>query len=126
YFELVARAQIALYRGDAWAAFRLVDSAWPGLKRSSLLRLQLLRVELLPLRARVSVPRGPPSTAGRRSCWACARRDRRRLSRHGVAPGVTDGEFGERLAEPGGARPPRSYERREDPGSSAMDEAKLR
>ena len=39
---------------------------------------------------------------------------------------MTDGEFGERLAEPVGARPPRSYERREDPGSSAMDEAKLR
>lgn len=55
YFELLAQAQIDLYRGDPWAAWRRVRDTWPRLKKAHLLRLQSIRIELCHLRARCAL-----------------------------------------------------------------------
>ncbi len=50
-----AACNIDLYAGDAAAAARRLDEAWPEIDRIGALRLQQLRVELLLLRARVAL-----------------------------------------------------------------------
>jgi len=49
---ITAAANIDLYIGDAAAAARRLDDAWPHLERLGVLRLQQPRIELLLLRAR--------------------------------------------------------------------------
>jgi hypothetical protein len=44
FLELVARAHIHLYRGDGAAALRAVEAAWPTLRSSFTLRMQVARV----------------------------------------------------------------------------------
>lgn len=66
YFDLVGRAQIDLYRGDAWRAFQRVEEAWPNVEAALLLRLQSVAVELRHLRARCALaaaqaPSPPPA-----------------------------------------------------------------
>ena len=80
YFEIVARAQIDLYRGDGGAAMERVETTWPSLKSSFLLSLLGLRVELLHLRARAALGAASdlaPSSATRRRLLAEARRHMR-------------------------------------------------
>src|SRR5205807_2365207 len=56
-----AAANIDLYTGNAAAARRRLDDAWPQIDRIGALRIQHLRVELAVLRARVVVAdRGDP------------------------------------------------------------------
>jgi hypothetical protein len=55
YFELIARVQTALYRGDGAAALHLLEAAWPKLESAMLLRLQSIRIELRHLRARAAL-----------------------------------------------------------------------
>jgi serine/threonine protein kinase len=50
---LLAEAQIALYTGDPVAAQAVVDARWPDLRRTLLLRIQLLRIETVCLKARI-------------------------------------------------------------------------
>jgi len=45
YNALISQANIALYRGDPAAAWRLVEDQWGPLRRSLLLRVQILRAE---------------------------------------------------------------------------------
>lgn len=52
YNALLAEAQIALYTGDANTAWERVMSRWDDLRRAMLLRIQVLRIEALFLRAR--------------------------------------------------------------------------
>ena len=55
YSALLARVQTALYRGDAEAAWRLLDEQEPMLRRSLLTRVQAFRIESLYLRARCAL-----------------------------------------------------------------------
>ena len=49
---LMGRIQIALYRGDGAAAWRIISSEWPDLERSLFLRVQTVRLFMRDLRAR--------------------------------------------------------------------------
>ncbi|EYF05920.1 serine/threonine-protein kinase [Chondromyces apiculatus] len=51
YFDLLARAQIALYRGDGQTALRLFVERWPSLEASGALKIQSVRVAMEHLRA---------------------------------------------------------------------------
>jgi eukaryotic-like serine/threonine-protein kinase len=55
YSSMLALAQIELYTGDAEVAWKHVNAQWNALQRSMLLRLQILRVEALHLRARTAL-----------------------------------------------------------------------
>ncbi len=52
YNTLLSEVQIALYAGEAETAWEQVTSRWIDLRRSMLLRIQVLRIEALFLRAR--------------------------------------------------------------------------
>jgi serine/threonine protein kinase/tetratricopeptide (TPR) repeat protein len=52
YNAMLAEAQIALYNGDGEAAWVYVTSRWPDLRSTMLLRIQVLRIEALFLKAR--------------------------------------------------------------------------
>lgn len=52
YNAVLAEAQIALYTGDGRTAWDCVISCWPDLRRAMLLRIQVLRIEALFLKAR--------------------------------------------------------------------------
>ena len=77
YLALLARTQIELYAGRAEAAWNLVESGWPELRRSMLLRVQVVRVEANYLRARCALAAKKPgadrlaaSLAGEGVAWA--------------------------------------------------------
>jgi serine/threonine protein kinase/tetratricopeptide (TPR) repeat protein len=52
YNALLAEAQIALYTGEAHTAWENVNSRWADLGRNMLMRIQVLRIEALFLKAR--------------------------------------------------------------------------
>jgi len=52
YYDLLTRRQIDLYEGDGEAAWEKLASAWHAVERSTLPRVQLIRIELQFLRAR--------------------------------------------------------------------------
>jgi hypothetical protein len=52
YNWLLAQANIELYNGNGPAAYQLVDAKWQELRRSLLLRIQVLRLEAFFLKAR--------------------------------------------------------------------------
>ena len=71
-----------LYRGRVDAAWDRVKTVWPEYSRSMLLRIQLIRIHMLELRARSALAvaeQGKPSHLALRS----ARQDARRLEREG-------------------------------------------
>jgi serine/threonine protein kinase len=55
YTSLLALAQIELYTGDAEVADKHVMGQWPALESSMLLRIQVLRIEAVYLRARTAL-----------------------------------------------------------------------
>src|SRR6185503_10712399 len=55
YNHMLARIQTELYRGRAEAAWRLIDGNWPAMRRTSLFRIQFLRIEASYLRARCAL-----------------------------------------------------------------------
>jgi hypothetical protein len=55
FLEIVARAQILLYRGDGAGALRLVDAAYPALVRSLTLEMAVARVFTHHLRGRAAL-----------------------------------------------------------------------
>jgi hypothetical protein len=73
FYELLARAQIDLYRREGRTAYSLVKACWPELERALLLRVRPLRIEAWFLRGRcaVAAPGDPRSR----------HRDARRASR---------------------------------------------
>jgi eukaryotic-like serine/threonine-protein kinase len=94
YLALLARTQIELYAGRGEVAWTLVESGWPELQRSMLLRVQVVRIEATYLRARCALAANKPgadrmaaSLAGEGVAWAeplaeviragCANADRR-------------------------------------------------
>jgi len=66
YVSLVALAQIELYTGDTEVAWRHVDTQMKALERSMLLRIQVLRIEAIYLRARLALGSAAGSERERR------------------------------------------------------------
>ncbi|HXU69286.1 MAG TPA: AAA family ATPase [Polyangia bacterium] len=64
---LHAHVQLALYEGRAEDARRLLESRWPGLRRSLLLQIHPLRLDLLSLRLRCAI------ACAERQGWSAAR-----------------------------------------------------
>ncbi len=55
YNALLALAQIELYTGDGIVAWKQISDQWPALSKSMMLRVQIIRVEALHLRARCAL-----------------------------------------------------------------------
>jgi hypothetical protein len=55
FFDVLARAQIHLYGGDARGAYVSADDGYRALRRSMLLRVQFVRVKMTELRARCAL-----------------------------------------------------------------------
>ncbi len=85
YFELRARVEIALYNGEAWTAWRHFQAGWARLRRSLWLRVQLILIETLSLRASAAVAVAAISHSPRERFLRIAHRDARRLQRTRVA-----------------------------------------
>jgi serine/threonine protein kinase/tetratricopeptide (TPR) repeat protein len=77
---LAGNVQIALYRGDAEAAWKCITGTWPALSRSLLLRAQLVRIFDTHLRARSALAMAATTRDGGRFLKV-ARGDARRLER---------------------------------------------
>jgi tetratricopeptide (TPR) repeat protein len=52
YWNLLAEVQLELYQGNGAAALGLVESRWTALRRSMLLRVEIIRLETFQMRAR--------------------------------------------------------------------------
>jgi eukaryotic-like serine/threonine-protein kinase len=63
YYDLFAHANIDLYEGRAKEARERLAAGWRGLKKSFLLRLQLVRVIMIELRARAALACGDRDAA---------------------------------------------------------------
>ncbi len=89
-FQLAGRVEIALFRGDATAAWQAIEDGWPRLERYSLLSVQLDEVHARQLRCRaaLAVARtlGPESAACRK-LKRRIRKDLRRIEAHRLAWG---------------------------------------
>ncbi len=70
YWHMTGIVEIALYRGDAARAWAFLESTWPAMKRSLLLRIQLTGTEARILRCRTglaaTIALGVESVEGRR------------------------------------------------------------
>jgi tRNA A-37 threonylcarbamoyl transferase component Bud32 len=55
HWTVMAETQIDLYKGDVESAYRRVAESWSALERSLLLRVQIVRVEAVYLRARAAL-----------------------------------------------------------------------
>src|SRR6185295_7098451 len=53
--DVLARAQIDLYEGNAAESRERIVTWWPTLKKAMLLRVQFLRIKLLEVRARAAL-----------------------------------------------------------------------
>jgi eukaryotic-like serine/threonine-protein kinase len=83
-WELYATGEIQLYEGRFLAAWDHLETNWPALRRSFLLRIQNVRIEFLYLRARCALgaaldPATPPERRAR--LRRAARKDIRQLAR---------------------------------------------
>ncbi len=86
YLSLVAEGQLDLYAGDAERALSRVSVCWPALARSQLLRIQVIRVEALHLRARSALAAAQGRRGGdRRQQLESAARDGRRIAAERMA-----------------------------------------
>jgi hypothetical protein len=80
--EFHNQVEIALYCGDGAAALRFVDRQWADLRRSLLLHVQALRIQMRSLRGRAALAAAAErDAAGRRVLLDRARRDARKLRR---------------------------------------------
>jgi hypothetical protein len=66
HLGLFAKAQLALYQGDAREAHRLVEREWPALRSSGILRHQYLRALNVELRARCAIGAAADASDGER------------------------------------------------------------
>ncbi|HXD33446.1 MAG TPA: protein kinase [Pyrinomonadaceae bacterium] len=82
YSSMLALTQIELYTGDAEVAWKHVEVQWQELRRSMLLRLQILRVEALHLRARTALAAAETGDVSRRaSFYRIAEKIARKIAR---------------------------------------------
>jgi hypothetical protein len=90
FFQLNGRVEIALYRGDAPAAWRTIDQAWPALQRSSLLAVQLDATRFLQVRGRAALALASTldrQSSAHRMLERRIRKDLRRIEAHRLAWG---------------------------------------
>jgi hypothetical protein len=66
WWAMIAGIEIAIYRGDAHAAWRLVRSKWGPLRRSLLMRVQYVRIESFVYRAFAALALASVSAAERK------------------------------------------------------------
>jgi hypothetical protein len=66
YLHLVATVHAALYAGDARAAHRAMEEAWPRLRAAQFLWLQCMRAELLHLKGRAALALAERDRSARR------------------------------------------------------------
>jgi len=85
YNFLLAQTQIHLYTGNAEAAWQCVTDRWPDLAGSLLLRIQVLRVEAMFLRARCALALAAGRPAGREELLQVAERMANRIGRERMA-----------------------------------------
>ncbi|MBI2392643.1 MAG: protein kinase [Deltaproteobacteria bacterium] len=83
WYEIHARGQIDLYRGDPRAALRRIDESWASLKRAMQLRVQISRIKALHLRGRAAVASAIVDRGGASGLLARAEADARALQREG-------------------------------------------
>ena len=83
YNHVLAGIQTELYRGRGTSAWRLIDANWTAMKRTSLFRIQFLRIEASYLRARCALLMAGAGGNPRRYL-AVARRDLRRIASEGM------------------------------------------
>ena len=76
YYDLVAQCEAELYAGDAAAAFARISAHWHDVRRSLLMRVQLIRINMLALRMRAALACAAATgdEARRRDAAADARR----------------------------------------------------
>jgi len=55
YYDLLTRRQIDLYQRDGAGAWERLEERWRGLEKSTLLRVQMIRIEMRFLRARCAL-----------------------------------------------------------------------
>ena len=82
---LLARIDTALYRGDIWGAHATMQSDWPALSQSLMLRVAHLRVLAYHARGRASVAAATLTTTGQAACEAEALDAAKRLELTGKA-----------------------------------------
>jgi len=78
YHDLLAGSEILLHRGEEVAAWQRLMKLWPDLKRSMLLRVQLVRAEAGYLKARTAMAAAMATRSA--ALWRVARREVSRLS----------------------------------------------
>jgi len=66
WLHVFARAQIDLYEGDARSAWAAVEAAWSPLRKAMLLRIQMIRIEAMILRARCALGAAGTGSSGER------------------------------------------------------------
>lgn len=58
YFCMVARSQVELYEGQGALAHERVEAAWPGLRRSLMMRVSAIRIAAIEQRGRCALAAG--------------------------------------------------------------------
>ncbi|HEX6240503.1 MAG TPA: AAA family ATPase, partial [Polyangiales bacterium] len=89
YHTLIARTQVALYRGQSQAAWQLMDEHWENLVRGHILLVSFNRDEAWQLRSRAALAYASELPAGsreRQSLLKLVRGDARRIRAHGLRP----------------------------------------
>jgi tetratricopeptide (TPR) repeat protein len=82
YYAMHARTDVELYAGDAAAAQAHMDRAWPGMQRSLLERVQLVKLNALHVRARCALASAARARSDDRPRFvAVARECARRMER---------------------------------------------
>ena len=73
YFALHSRVEIALYEGQGALAHQLMEEAWPLVRGSDFLIIQLMRIETLALRARCALLAATEDKARAPDLWSASR-----------------------------------------------------
>jgi serine/threonine protein kinase len=84
YNALLALAQIELYTGDGVVAWKQVEAQWPALSDSMMLRVQIIRIEALHLRARCALAAAGSGGGDERRLIGVAERLARQISKEGM------------------------------------------
>jgi hypothetical protein len=84
WYDLTAWVQLWLYTGQGATAHRRIRERWQALRGSQMLRIQVVRLEALSLRARSALCAADAGGADRAELLAAAERDGTRLLREGV------------------------------------------
>jgi len=84
YNALLALAQIELYMGNGLVAWKQVSGEWTALSNSMILRVQIIRIEALHLKARCALAAAASSTDNERGLIEVAERLARQISKEGM------------------------------------------